>query len=120
MCRFYVDDVPMRRYPRKSDDTFPARPMWVYGSIWDASSWATENGKYKADYSYQPFIAHYNNFKIHACASAASCRRVSASPSGPNGLSSQQAAALEYVHNNYKVYDYCQDPQRDHSLTPEC
>ncbi|PKI35446.1 hypothetical protein CRG98_044161 [Punica granatum] len=48
---FLVDDVPIRRYPRKSDATFPLRPMWLYGSIWDASSWATEDGKYKADYS---------------------------------------------------------------------
>ncbi|KAK6144332.1 hypothetical protein DH2020_021152 [Rehmannia glutinosa] len=64
---FFVDDVPIRRYPRKSDDTFPMRPMWVYGSIWDASSWATENGKYKADYNYQPFVGKYNNFKISGC-----------------------------------------------------
>ncbi|KAH6772727.1 xyloglucan endotransglucosylase/hydrolase 32 [Perilla frutescens var. frutescens] len=112
---FYVDDVPIRRYPRKSDETFPLRPMWVYGSIWDASSWATENGKYKADYTYQPFIAKYYNFKIDGC-STASCRPVS----GSNGLSSQQNAALAYVNNNYKVYDYCQDPQRDHKFTPEC
>ncbi|XP_022152860.1 probable xyloglucan endotransglucosylase/hydrolase protein 32, partial [Momordica charantia] len=47
---FFVDDIPIRRYERKSDATFPVRPMWVYGSIWDASSWATEDGKYKADY----------------------------------------------------------------------
>ncbi|KAH9734853.1 putative xyloglucan endotransglucosylase/hydrolase protein 32 [Citrus sinensis] len=29
---FLVDDVPIRRYPRKSAATFPLRPMWVYGS----------------------------------------------------------------------------------------
>lgn len=121
-CRFYVDDVPIRRYPRKSDDSFPLRPMWVYGSIWDASSWATENGKYKADYSYQPFVGKYNNFKIDGCTAggAASCHPPSGSPSGSSGLSSQQYAALTYVQNNYKFYDYCQDPQRDHKLTPEC
>ncbi|RVX11972.1 putative xyloglucan endotransglucosylase/hydrolase protein 32 [Vitis vinifera] len=51
------------RYPRKSATTFPLRPMWLYGSIWDASSWATEDGKYKADYRYQPFVGQYSNFK---------------------------------------------------------
>ena len=120
-CRFFVDDVPIRRYPRKSDSTFPLRPMWVYGSIWDASSWATEEGKYKADYSYQPFIGRYRNFKIGGCTSNASptCRPPSTSPSG-SGLSQQQYTAMEWVQSNYLAYDYCRDPKRDHTQTPEC
>ncbi|KAK6138119.1 hypothetical protein DH2020_028136 [Rehmannia glutinosa] len=119
---FFVDDVPIRRYPRKSDDTFPMRPMWVYGSIWDASSWATENGKYKADYNYQPFVGKYNNFKISGCNAngAASCRPASGSPSDSSGLSRQQYTSMAWVQRNYKVYDYCGDPQRNHKLTPEC
>ncbi|KAL3828496.1 hypothetical protein ACJIZ3_017298 [Penstemon smallii] len=120
---YFVDDVPIRRYPRKSDATFPLRPMWLYGSIWDASSWATENGKYKADYTYQPFVGKYNNFKIRGCRSdahASSCRPASGSPSASYGLSNQQNAAMSWVQNKYKFYDYCQDRQRDHSLTPEC
>ncbi|XP_073146529.1 probable xyloglucan endotransglucosylase/hydrolase protein 32 [Henckelia pumila] len=123
---FYVDDVPIRRYPRKDDDTFPSRPMWVYGSIWDASSWATENGKYKADYAYQPFVSQYKNFKIASgCdpnAPAARChgRPVSGHPSRSIGLSRRQNAAMAWVQKTYKVYDYCQDILRDHSLTPEC
>lgn len=119
---FFVDDVPIRRYSRKSDATFPSRPMWVYGSVWDASSWATEQGKYKADYRYQPFVGRYTNFKMGGCNanSAASCRGPSGSPAGSSGLSSQQYAAMEWVQRNYKVYDYCQDPNRDHTHTPEC
>ncbi|KAH6774698.1 xyloglucan endotransglucosylase/hydrolase 32 [Perilla frutescens var. hirtella] len=120
---FFVDDVPIRRYPRKSDATFPLRPMYVYGSIWDASSWATENGKYKADYNHQPFVGKYNNFKIDGCRAnggPASCRPASANPSGGAGLSRQQFAALAWVQSHYKVYDYCRDSQRDHRLTPEC
>lgn len=119
---FLVDDVPVRRYPRKNDATFPARPMWVYGSIWDASSWATEDGKYKADYRYQPFIGRYKNFKLGGCTTdaAASCRPPSISPSSAGGLSQQQYSAMESVQKNYVVYDYCQDPKRDHSQIPEC
>jgi xyloglucan:xyloglucosyl transferase len=119
---FFVDDIPIRRYPRKSDATFPLRPMWMYGSIWDASSWATEEGRYKADYRYQPFVGKYNNFKVGGCSaySSSSCSPPSGSPVGPTGLSSQQYAAMEWVQRNYKVYDYCQDPRRDHSHTPEC
>ncbi|XP_010267216.1 PREDICTED: probable xyloglucan endotransglucosylase/hydrolase protein 32 [Nelumbo nucifera] len=119
---FFVDDVPIRRYPRKSEATFPTRPMWVYGSIWDASSWATEDGKYKADYHYQPFIGRYTNFKISGCSSSspAWCRPVSASPNPSGGLSGQQYSAMRWVQSNYLVYDYCKDPRRDHSQTPEC
>lgn len=120
---FFVDDVPIRRYPRKSDATFPLRPMWAYGSIWDASSWATENGKYKADYQYQPFIARYRNFKIDGCISggSSSCRPPAVSQSGYNtGLSQQQIQAMEWVQSNYLVYNYCSDPRRDHTLIPEC
>ncbi|KAL4011135.1 hypothetical protein IC575_028182 [Cucumis melo] len=121
---FLVDDVPIRRYERKSDTTFPVRPMWVYGSIWDASSWATEDGKYKADYKYQPFIGRYKNFKLSGCAAegGASCRPLNSGPGGGGRgrMSQQQEKAMEWVQNNYLVYNYCHDPRRDHTLTPEC
>ncbi|KAL5981802.1 putative xyloglucan endotransglucosylase/hydrolase protein 32 [Asimina triloba] len=119
---FFVDDVPVRQYPRKSDAMFPVRPMWLYGSIWDASSWATENGKYKADYSYQPFVARYSWFVIDGCSaySPGRCRPVSGSPYPSGGLTGQQNMAMQWVQRNYMVYNYCSDPGRDHSLTPEC
>jgi len=120
--RFLVDDVPIRRYPRKSGATFPLRPMWLYGSIWDASSWATEDGKYKADYKYQPFVAKYSNFKASGCSAYAPrwCHPVSASPYRSGGLTRQQDRAMRWVQRYLMVYNYCQDPKRDHSLTPEC
>ncbi|KAI9080188.1 hypothetical protein K1719_037866 [Acacia pycnantha] len=119
---FLVDDIPIRKYPRKSDATYPTRPMYVYGSIWDASSWATEEGKYKADYKYQPFVGRYKNFKLKGCTtnSPASCQPPSASPSGHASLTPQQYATMQWVQNNYLVYDYCHDTKRDHTVTPEC
>ncbi|KAJ6849969.1 putative xyloglucan endotransglucosylase/hydrolase protein 32 [Iris pallida] len=119
---FFVDDIPIRRYPRKSDATFPLRPMWVYGSIWDASSWATENGKYKADYRYQPFVARFTKFRFGACSAYTprTCRPATASPGGAAGLSGQQYAAMRWAQANHMVYDYCSDSTRDHGLTPEC
>ncbi|KAG4979881.1 hypothetical protein JHK85_033839 [Glycine max] len=119
---FFVDDVPIRRYPRKSEATYPSRSMYVYGSIWDASSWATEDGKYKANYNYQPFVGRYKNFKLQGCTSesSASCKPPSFSPSGFGSLSPQQFRAMQWVQNNYMVYNYCHDPRRDHTLIPEC
>jgi len=120
--RFLVDDIPIRRYPRKSAETFPLRPMWLYGSIWDASSWATEDGKYKADYRYQPFVAKYTNFKVGGCSAYASrwCRLASASPYRSGGLTRRQYWTMRWVQKYHMVYNYCQDPKRDHRLTPEC
>ncbi|KAB2006943.1 hypothetical protein ES319_D11G382700v1 [Gossypium barbadense] len=119
---FLVDDVPIRRYQRKSDATFPLRPMWLYGSIWDASSWATEDGKYKADYNYQPFVAKFTSFKAGGCSAYSSprCRPVSASPLRSGRLTMQQYKAMKWVQRYHLVYDYCKDPKRNHALTPEC
>ncbi|XP_076904832.1 putative xyloglucan endotransglucosylase/hydrolase protein 32 [Bidens hawaiensis] len=119
---FFVDDVPIRRYPRKSATTFPLRQMSLYGSIWDASSWATEDGKYKADYRYQPFVGRFTNFRIGGCSAYSSprCRPVSASPGRSGGLSKRQYMAMKWVQAHHMVYHYCMDNKRDHSLTPEC
>lgn len=119
---FFVDDIPIRRYPRKIDATFPQRPMYVYGSIWDASSWATENGRYRANYNYQPFVAKYMDIKIGGCEEQAAvwCHPVASSPVHDIGLSRQQYAAMAWAHRYHKVYDYCLDRSRDRSRTPEC
>ncbi|KAK1283560.1 putative xyloglucan endotransglucosylase/hydrolase protein 32 [Acorus calamus] len=118
---FFVDDVPIRRYPRKSPYTFPMRPMWVYGSIWDASAWATDDGRFKADYRYQPFVARFTRFIIGGCSAySRRCRPPSMSPPGYRGLSPRQTAAMRWAQKHYMVYNYCQDSRRDHSLTPEC
>nr|GEV86332.1 probable xyloglucan endotransglucosylase/hydrolase protein 32 [Tanacetum cinerariifolium] len=122
LAGFLVDDVPIRRYPRKSDATFPLRPMWVYGSIWDASSWATENGKYKANYRYEPFVGRFTNFKATGCTaySPPRCPPVSVAPGRTVGLSRRQNMAMKWVQDRYMIYNYCWDDKRDHSKTPEC
>ncbi|CAN6245555.1 unnamed protein product [Urochloa humidicola] len=115
---FLVDDVPIRRYPRWSASTFPRRPMWVYGSIWDASSWATDDGRYRADYRYSPFVARFSELLLRACSPRAPprCR----APGGAAALSPPQEAAMRWVQRGHMVYHYCLDPKRDHALTPEC
>ncbi|XP_052141930.1 xyloglucan endotransglucosylase/hydrolase protein 31-like [Oryza glaberrima] len=117
---FLVDDVPIRRYGRRSAGGaagFPARPMWVYGSIWDASSWATEDGRYRADYRYQPFVARFSAFLLRGCSPHAP--RTCAAPVAGD-LTAAQLAAMRWAQRFHMVYNYCYDPKRDHSLTPEC
>ncbi|TVU48664.1 hypothetical protein EJB05_08308 [Eragrostis curvula] len=118
---FLVDDVPVRRYPRTATAFFPDREMWAYGSIWDASDWATDGGRYRADYRYQPFVARFQGFRIAGCQTGApaSCRPVAASPAGTE-LSAQQRDAMRWAQQRSMVYYYCQDRTKDHALYPEC
>ncbi|KAG5599131.1 hypothetical protein H5410_030501 [Solanum commersonii] len=110
---FFVDVVPIRRYPKKGDATFPQRPMYVYGSVWDASSWATVDGRIKANYRYYKNCGCITNDNPSCHLPFGSLPRV-------GELSRQQSNAMESVQRNYKVYDYCRDPQRDRTHTPEC
>ncbi|XP_004986311.1 xyloglucan endotransglucosylase/hydrolase protein 31-like [Setaria italica] len=119
---FLVNDVPIRRYERKTEATFPDREMWAYGSIWDASDWVTDGGRYRADYRYQPFVSRFADLKIGGCAEDApphGRRPVPASPSGA-ALSPQQEAAMRWAQRNSMVYYYCLDSSRDHALYHEC
>jgi xyloglucan:xyloglucosyl transferase len=121
---FLVDDVPVRRYERKAEATFPDREMWAYGSIWDASDWATDGGRYRADYRYQPFVSRFAGLRVGGCAADASadCQPVPASPAAPGtaAISAQQEAAMRWAQRNSMVYYYCLDSTRDRALYPEC
>ncbi|CAL5055325.1 unnamed protein product [Urochloa decumbens] len=62
-CSFYIDGTPIReviRHPEMGGD-FPAKPMAVYATIWDGSTWATEGGKYKVNYKYAPFASDFSD-----------------------------------------------------------
>ncbi|GLJ52317.1 hypothetical protein SUGI_1112790 [Cryptomeria japonica] len=121
---FYVDDIAIRKYPRRVSSTFPQRPLWVYGSIWDASSWATENGKYKADYRYQPFVAKFSKFILSGCpVQGSACSAEFSSSlikSGTGGLTSQERWKMKWIQSNYLVYNYCKDRERYPQRLPEC
>ncbi|KAL3624020.1 hypothetical protein CASFOL_032836 [Castilleja foliolosa] len=115
---WFVNNIPIRRYPKYSDETFPMRPMWVYGSIWDASEWATAGGKYKANYAYQPFIAKYKDFKIVGCKAAQpNCKKKYPFRSG---LSPKQYQIMMIAQKHHMIYNYCNSSSRDPNLTPEC
>lgn len=117
---FLVDDVPVRRYQKKVEATFPEREMWAYGSVWDASDWATDGGRYRSEYRYQPFVSRFREFKVAGCevGAPAGCRPVPAGPRG-GGLSAQQCGAMRWAQRDM-VYYYCQDGSKDRSNYPEC
>ena len=91
--------------------------MSVYATIWDASWWATDGGKYKANYTYEPFLSSYTNFQTIGCHEKDKyCSRVLLDGClvFPD-LSRRQRRLLAYVKKHFMVYDYC-----EHSPTPEC
>ncbi|XP_006848333.2 probable xyloglucan endotransglucosylase/hydrolase protein 32 [Amborella trichopoda] len=117
---FLVDDIPIRRFPRVRalGPKYPSKPMSVYATIWDASDWATDGGKYKANYTYEPFYATYTNFKLRGCQKKRCSHALdSLIPPKPN---KQFRESLKFVRENYMVYDYCQDLQRYPNRLPEC
>ncbi|KAK8588727.1 hypothetical protein V6N12_023148 [Hibiscus sabdariffa] len=91
--------------------------MWLCGSIWNASSWATEDGKYKDDYNYQPFVAKFTNFEAGGCSaySSSQCLSVSAYPFRSGR---QQYRAVRWVQRYHMAYDYCnlQGPKKEPCL----
>ncbi|KAH9329121.1 hypothetical protein KI387_001229 [Taxus chinensis] len=120
-----VDGIPIRRFPKTKSlgVTYPSKPMSVYATLWDASSWATDGGKYKANYTYAPFLSTYTNFQTIGCNDKDDdCSKVLLDQClvSPN-LTKQQILALQYVRKNYMTYDYCQDLQRyPKGSMPEC
>ncbi|KQK24074.1 xyloglucan endotransglucosylase/hydrolase protein 31 [Brachypodium distachyon] len=120
---FLVDDVPIRRYQRKPGAAalFPGREMWAYGSVWDASDWATDGGKYKADYKYAPFVARFSEFKLAGCEVGGpdGCRPVATGPGG-GGLSGKQEETMRWAQQRSMVYYYCTDRSKNRANYPEC
>jgi xyloglucan:xyloglucosyl transferase len=70
---FYVDDVPVREVPRSPEmgGDYPSKPMAVYATIWDGSTWATDNGRYKVNYKRGPFTAEFSDLVLRGCPAGA-------------------------------------------------
>lgn len=65
-----MDDVLIRVFQNHeaSGQPFPvSQPMKVYSSLFDASSWATQGGLVKIDWTQAPFVASYSDYVLDAC-----------------------------------------------------
>ena len=89
--------------------------------MWDGSDWATDGGKHRANYSYEPFLSTYTDFIINGCTGEQhDCRAGYLDHLFPPKLSKAQKEALEFVRKNYMTYDYCKDVSRYPKGLPEC
>ncbi|CAI9260805.1 unnamed protein product [Lactuca saligna] len=126
---FFVDDTPIRVYKNNiiRGVGYPNHTLQVITSFWDGSSWATDGGKTKVNYSNAPFHVNFQDFNIDGCISM---------PNSPNKdcasqkywwnnkkywqLNPQQLKSLENVRKKYMTYDYCTDKSRYPTPRPEC
>ncbi|KAM3314591.1 hypothetical protein ACQJBY_033418 [Aegilops geniculata] len=115
--RFYVDGTPIREVVRSEamGAQFPSKPMSLYATIWDGSSWATSGGRYKVDYKYAPYVAEFTDLELHGCDQPASCE-----PVRGGAMPSRQRAAMERVRARHMTYGYCYDRARYPAPLPEC
>ncbi|CAI9300818.1 unnamed protein product [Lactuca saligna] len=126
---FFVDDTPIRIYKNniKKGVEYPNNTMQVKVSLWDGSSWATDGGKTKANWTNGPIEAHFQDFKIDGCLSPVN---------NPNKdcfaqnywwntktywqLDTKQQKAYDEVRKKYMNYDYCTDKGRYPIPPHEC
>lgn len=132
-CRWFIDGIPIRIFRNYESIGVPypkQQAMKLYSSIWNADNWATRGGLEKIDWNSAPFIARYRQLNLRACewtglSSTYECASTTPSnwwaSSEYSHLSYSQIGQMEWVRNNYMIYDYCKDTKRFSDQLPvEC
>ncbi|WOL18283.1 putative xyloglucan endotransglucosylase/hydrolase protein 30 [Canna indica] len=121
---FYIDETPIREVRRSEamGGDYPSKPMSLYATIWDASSWATSGGMYKVDYAYAPFVAEYTDLTILGCRtdlieefpSAVGCTAADAdlAATGLSVMTPERRRAMQEFRERHMTYSFCYDVMR--------
>ncbi|XXG81784.1 hypothetical protein AAC387_Pa09g2354 [Persea americana] len=127
---FFVDNIPIREIKRSEEmgGDFPSKPMSLYATVWDGSTWATSGGRYKVNYKYAPYTAEFNDLILHGCAvdpleQSTRCGEGDAdhnSLSEIGLISSEQNRKMEEFRKKYMTYSYCYDRIRYPTPPVEC
>lgn len=130
---FYVDEVPIREVVANAEmgGDYPSKPMSLYATIWDASTWATSGGRYKVDYKYAPFSSEFRDLVLDGCpmdpiqkfpntTSACSERDAWLRSRDYAVITPKQRAAMRKFRQRYIYYSYCYDTLRYPVTPPEC
>ncbi|KAI3796479.1 hypothetical protein L1987_39150 [Smallanthus sonchifolius] len=120
---FFLDQLPIRELNNVEGmgGDFPSNPMYVYGTIWDGSNWATHNGQYRVDIQRGPFVTGYS-FVINGCRVV----QFGSMPSEcnvtiPSGiLSSAERQQMNWYRFWCMTYSCCNDVDRYPNSLPEC
>ncbi|KAG9451680.1 hypothetical protein H6P81_004584 [Aristolochia fimbriata] len=132
---FYVDEVPIREMVRNEamGSDYPSKPMSLYATIWDGSSWATAGGRYKVAYKYAPFVSEFHNLTLHGCpvdpiqflqrfSDVDVCQAKTAELDAADFavITPERRAAMRKFRQQYMTYSYCYDTVRYPVPPPEC
>ncbi|KAK0603505.1 hypothetical protein LWI29_005643 [Acer saccharum] len=128
---FYIGEVPIREVIRKEEmgGDYPSKPMALYATIWDASNWATNGGKVKANYKYAPFVSDYKDLVLEGCpvdpieefpfsACYESDSRIA--NKDYSAVTPSRRAAMRKFRQRFMYYSYCYDTIRYPVPPPEC
>ncbi|CAI9785031.1 unnamed protein product [Fraxinus pennsylvanica] len=128
---FYVDEIPIREIVRNAAmaGDYPSKPMSLYATIWDASTWATNGGKEKVDYKYEPFVSEFTNLVLEGCIvdpteqiSSTNCtdRIASLLVKEYSTITSEGRKSMKWFREKYMYYSSCYDSIRYPVPPPEC
>ncbi|XP_022772261.1 probable xyloglucan endotransglucosylase/hydrolase protein 30 [Durio zibethinus] len=129
---FYVDEVPIREVMRNDEmgGDYPSKPMSLYATIWDASSWATSGGKHKVNYEYAPFTSQFKELVLDGCPmdpiqqfpnpTACSFTDAWLEDRDYAVITPARRAAMRKFRQRYMYYSYCYDALRYPVTPPEC
>ncbi|RZR77084.1 hypothetical protein BHM03_00002060 [Ensete ventricosum] len=132
LCRFYIDDTPIREVVRSDamGGDYPSKPMSVYATIWDGSTWATGNGKYKVNYKYAPFVSDFSDLVLRGCRvdpiqqpdSARRCAEANEALLTADFAvtTPKKRAAMRRFRERYMTYSFCYDTNRYPVTFPDC
>eukprot|EP00850_Spirogloea_muscicola_P008951 SM000049S16722 [mRNA] locus=s49:371238:372779:+ [translate_table: standard] len=116
---WFVDGIPIREVKKENTvGLYPTLPMYIIGSIWEASDWATQGGRVKANWDYAPYYATYKEFKVVGCREESwnvvpPCAAEGAASSVYKGdLTLRQEMLLQFVRRHWMYYDWEQDEWR--------
>ncbi|KAL9261137.1 putative xyloglucan endotransglucosylase/hydrolase protein 26 [Drosera capensis] len=128
-----VDDIPIRVFRNYHDPqiNFPdSQAMKAYASLWNGDQWATEKGRIKIDWNLAPYVAEFQNFETNACywngwSSIWTCASKNPANWWTNSiyyrLSYPKLGQMNWLRNNFMIYNYCTDFQRFNGSVPkEC
>lgn len=109
---------------------YPSKPMSLYATIWDGSTWATSGGKYKVDYKYEPFATEFTDLALHGCRldpiqqlpASEQCRDFEAETAAADysSLTREKREAMLWFRQKYMTYTCCYDDLRYPIPLPEC
>ncbi|KAM7491002.1 hypothetical protein LguiA_033923 [Lonicera macranthoides] len=130
---FYVDEVPIREVIRNDEmgGDYPSKPMSLYATIWDASTWATNGGRNKVNYKFEPFVSEFSDFVLEGCpidplqqvyTTTSSCTEATASLLAADyaTITPRQRKAMQWFRENHMYYTHCYDRVRYPVPLPEC